>query len=192
MRATIILFGVVLGVITLGLLAAPALVGDRALRRRHAIDGGARAARRGPGGALPGAGAGAQSPPGDEGADDDDPPLSSSTPTVAFTADDVVIVDNPLLDGLEFEELNPAKLRELRVPATVPGVLIRAVDADSPAAAQHLQPNDVIVRIEDHAVASINELRRAVGARHMVRMTYFRNGAAFAVAFSLPKAGAAR
>jgi hypothetical protein len=70
------------------------------------------------------------------------------------------MVGNRALAGAELTDLNPSLARYFDVGE---GVLVTEVAEDSPAAEADLRPGDVIVRVDGGPVASIEEVRDAVG-----------------------------
>jgi Do/DeqQ family serine protease len=64
--------------------------------------------------------------------------------------------------GVSGEDFTAERANELRVPFT-PGALLNSVGRGSPADAAGLRPNDVIVEIAGHAVASYRRLPATVG-----------------------------
>jgi len=85
--------------------------------------------------------------------------------------------------GLAVEPLAPEKARELGLASG--GVVVRAVEDDSPASTAGIQPGDVIAEVDRHPVTGVEDLRRAV-ARHPkgspALMLIHRDGGALYVA----------
>ena len=64
--------------------------------------------------------------------------------------------------GLDLANLDDALRTKYKVKDTVKGVVIVAVDADSPANNQHLSPGDVIVEVAQEAVASADDFQAKI------------------------------
>src|SRR6266540_1151091 len=64
--------------------------------------------------------------------------------------------------GLELANLSDDLRRRYKIKDTVKGVVITAVDANSPAADKRLSPGDVIVEIAQEAVASTGDLQAKI------------------------------
>jgi serine protease Do len=64
------------------------------------------------------------------------------------------------LDGVSVETLTPELTREYGVQGNTHGVLVRGVDSDSAAAQAGLQTGDVILEVNRHPVASVEEMNR--------------------------------
>ena len=64
--------------------------------------------------------------------------------------------------GLDLANLDDALRTKYKVKDTVKGVVIVAVDADSPANSQHLSPGDVIVEVAQEAVASADDFQAKI------------------------------
>jgi serine protease Do len=64
------------------------------------------------------------------------------------------------LDGVTVDDLSARVRRQLRAPASLKGVVVTAVAADSNAAEADLQQGDVIVEINHQAVATAEEAIR--------------------------------
>ena len=72
--------------------------------------------------------------------------------------------------GLQVQALDDALRTELDLPATASGLVVRAVDPDSDAAAKGIQPGDLITEANQQPVASVADLRdRAEEAREAGR-----------------------
>jgi len=63
--------------------------------------------------------------------------------------------------GLAVESLTPALAHDLGLPESR-GVVVRGVQDNSPAANAGIQPGDVIVEVDHHPVATVNELKQLV------------------------------
>ena len=63
--------------------------------------------------------------------------------------------------GVSVEPLTPDMARQLGLSESR-GILVRGVEDGSPAANAGLRPGDVIVEVDRHPVASVNELRQAL------------------------------
>jgi len=81
--------------------------------------------------------------------------LEEPSPKVAATGG-----EKPVL-GVSVEPLTPDMARQLGLSESR-GILVRGVEDDSPAANAGLRPGDVIVEVDRHPVASVNELRQAL------------------------------
>ena len=66
--------------------------------------------------------------------------------------------------GVSVETLTPEVRREMQVPEGTAGVVITEIEPDSPAAAVGLQPGDVIVQVNRHAVNSVSDFNSDVRA----------------------------
>jgi serine protease Do len=80
--------------------------------------------------------------------------------------------------GVSGEDFTAERANELRVPFT-PGALLNSVGRGSPADAAGLRPNDVIVEIAGHAVASYRRLPATVGLLRpgeKAKVVYMRQG----------------
>jgi serine protease Do len=64
--------------------------------------------------------------------------------------------------GLSVQPLTPDLARELGVPSTTPGVVVRDVEDNGVAADAGLRPGDVITRVDGHEVKGVDELRAAL------------------------------
>jgi serine protease Do len=64
--------------------------------------------------------------------------------------------------GLELANISDDLRRRYKIKDTVKGVVITAVDANSPAADKRLSPGDVIVEIAQEAVASTGDLQAKI------------------------------
>jgi serine protease Do len=64
--------------------------------------------------------------------------------------------------GLDLANLDDALRTKYKVKDGVKGVVIVAVDADSPANSQHLSPGDVIVEVAQEAVASADDFQAKI------------------------------
>jgi serine protease Do len=64
--------------------------------------------------------------------------------------------------GLDLANLDDALRTKYKVKDSVKGVVIVAVDADSPANSQHLSPGDVIVEVAQEAVASADDFQTKI------------------------------
>jgi serine protease Do len=86
--------------------------------------------------------------------------------------------------GLSLESLTPALARELGVSESR-GVVVRGVEDNSPAANAGLQPGDVIVEVDRHAVETASQVKERV-ARHPAGTPFLvlvhRNGGRYYVA----------
>jgi serine protease Do len=65
--------------------------------------------------------------------------------------------DPDVLDGVTVADLDPEARKELKVPETVKGVVISAIDDDSPSAIAGLKKGDVISEIDRNPVNSSKE-----------------------------------
>lgn len=66
------------------------------------------------------------------------------------------------LAGVEVDNLTPELIRQLNLPLTTQGVMIRTVADDSNAADAGLRRGDVIEEINRQPVATVNDFRAAV------------------------------
>ncbi len=66
--------------------------------------------------------------------------------------------------GLALQTVTPSLAQELGL-RTRTGVLVRGVEAGSPAANAGLQPGDVIAEVDRRPVKTVDELTRAMAAR---------------------------
>ena len=64
------------------------------------------------------------------------------------------------LDGVSVQDLDRDFRRQLRAPVTVAGAVVTKVGNDSNAATAGLRPGDVIVEINQQAVASAKDAER--------------------------------
>lgn len=81
--------------------------------------------------------------------------------------------------GMALQDLDGDLAKALKVPAETKGVIVSQTYPGFPAAAAGLQPSDVIVSLDGKAVASSEELVRAIGARRpgeTVKVTVLRGG----------------
>jgi serine protease Do len=68
--------------------------------------------------------------------------------------------------GMTVEPLTPRLARELGLPSSKEGVVVRDVDEDGAAAAAGIQPGDVISQVNGEAVKTPSELKSALTASH--------------------------
>jgi len=83
------------------------------------------------------------------------------------------------LDGVTVADLEPQVREELRVPASVNGVLVTDVNPESNSADAGLQPHDLIVEINRQPVASADDavrLCKAARGEHILVKIWRRNG----------------
>ena len=66
--------------------------------------------------------------------------------------------------GLTVEALTPELARRARVDAATKGVVVTDLDAESPGAAEGIQPGDVIVELNRAAIGSVADYRKALKA----------------------------
>jgi serine protease Do len=66
--------------------------------------------------------------------------------------------------GLALQTLTPGLARELGLPARA-GVLVRGVEAGSPAASAGLRAGDVIAEVDRHAIKSVDDMKTAIARR---------------------------
>jgi serine protease Do len=66
------------------------------------------------------------------------------------------------LDGVSFETLTPALAQEFGIGRNPKGVLVRRVDPDSAAAQAGLADGDVILEVNRHPVATVEQLNRYI------------------------------
>ncbi len=89
------------------------------------------------------------------------------------------------LAGLRLQDLDPSVRSQLRLPATVQGVLIAGVAPQSPAAEAGLRPGDVIVEVNRNPTPSLGRFRevtRKLGERALLLV--YRDGNTLFVALS--------
>jgi serine protease Do len=67
-----------------------------------------------------------------------------------------------LLDGVRVETLTPESAPQFGLAAETKGVLVRRVDPDSTASQAGLRQGDVILEVNRHAVATVEQLKRYV------------------------------
>ncbi|PYV66953.1 MAG: hypothetical protein DMG96_40855 [Acidobacteria bacterium] len=67
-----------------------------------------------------------------------------------------------ILDGVSVETLTPEIAHEFGISRTTKGVLVQRVDPDSDAAQAGLEPGDVILEVDRHAVTTVEQLRRYI------------------------------
>ena len=70
----------------------------------------------------------------------------------------------PIFRGLKLTELSDEMRRELKAPGDLNGLIVVAVDGDTPAAAAGLKPKDVIFELNRRAVKTSRELYEAARA----------------------------
>lgn len=80
----------------------------------------------------------------------------------------------------DLQEMLPSAWNELKLPSSVQnGVLIKTVEANTPAALAGMKSRDVIVAIDKQAVANSSELRKHLYTKKIgnkVDLTIYRNG----------------
>jgi len=83
-----------------------------------------------------------------------------------------------LLNGIGLEDLNDGYRRELGLPRDVEGVVVTAVDQDSPAADEGLQEGDVIVQVNLKPVSDLADFNAVVkGIKgNKLMLTVYRGG----------------
>ena len=67
-----------------------------------------------------------------------------------------------ILHGVSAETLTPEIAHEFGISRTTKGVLVQRVDPDSDAAQAGLEPGDVILEVDRHAVTTVEQLRRYI------------------------------
>ncbi|HEY1720229.1 MAG TPA: DegQ family serine endoprotease [Magnetospirillaceae bacterium] len=79
--------------------------------------------------------------------------------------------------GATVANLNPALQEELDIPGNEHGVIVTAVKPEGIAARMGIQPGDRVVRINDEAIKSVDEMMHAVNAdREQWQLAINRNG----------------
>ncbi|OGI41257.1 MAG: hypothetical protein A2140_09460 [Candidatus Muproteobacteria bacterium RBG_16_62_13] len=69
-------------------------------------------------------------------------------------------VEDSVLSGMSVRALTAGDAKQLELPANTRGLLVVAVDGDSPARQAGMRPGDVIVRINQLPVGSVSDFRR--------------------------------
>jgi serine protease Do len=80
----------------------------------------------------------------------------------------------------DLQEMLPSAWEELKLPSSVQtGVLIKTVDANTPAARAGVKSRDVIVKIDNQTISNSSELRKYLYKKKIgdtVKLTIYRNG----------------
>jgi serine protease Do len=80
----------------------------------------------------------------------------------------------------DLQEMLPSVWQELQLPSSVQsGVIVRTVDANTPAARAGVKSRDVIVAIDGKAVSNSSELRKHLYKKNIgdsVNVTIYRAG----------------
>ncbi len=101
------------------------------------------------------------------------------------------VVDRSFYTGLNVQPVNERVARALDLPEAA-GLIVRSVDADSPAEASGFRPYDVVVAIEGEPVASNADVRQRLldyRAGDTVRVTIVRDGRTLEVPLHLAPTG---
>lgn len=80
------------------------------------------------------------------------------------------------LRGLGVVEKSAVELEALGIPRGTTGVMVSSVDPGSSAAEAHLEPGDVIVRVDRTSIGTVDGLTRAVGDRRHTVLLFYRKG----------------
>lgn len=98
--------------------------------------------------------------------------------------------DPDVLDGVTVADLDDASRQEFKIPGSVKGALVTAVEPDSIAASEGIRPGDVIQEVKrrpitsaDEAVKLSEELKKE---RHVLLRIYTRGGSRLVVLESKP------
>jgi len=101
----------------------------------------------------------------------------------------------PIL-GLMVRPIDESARAELKLPASLSGLLVEAVPPQSDAASKGLRPGDIITEVGGEKVATPGELQaaaaRALATRSMVMIGIYRDGATAFLAIRPPLAPVAR
>jgi serine protease Do len=91
------------------------------------------------------------------------------------------------LDGVSLEPLTPDVLRQNGIARNTPGVAVRRVDPDSPAAQAGLEAGDVILEVNRQPVSSVEQVHRYIreGTAQSPLLFVNRNGRTRYVAISV-------
>src|SRR5690606_20595222 len=101
------------------------------------------------------------------------------------------VLDRSFYTGLNVQPVNERVARALDLPEAA-GLIVRSVDADSPAEASGFRPYDVVVAIEGEPVASNADVRQRLldyRAGDTVRVTIVRDGRTLEVPLHLAPTG---
>lgn len=101
------------------------------------------------------------------------------------------VVDRAFYTGLNVQPVNERVARALGLPEAQ-GLIVRSVDAQSPAETSGFQPYDVVVAIEGEAVTSNSDVRQRLldyRAGDIVQVTIVRDGSTFDVPLQLAPIG---
>jgi serine protease Do len=89
----------------------------------------------------------------------------------------------------DLQEMLPSVWEELQLPTSVQsGVIVRTVDANTPAARAGIKSRDVIVAIEGKPISNSSELRKYLYQKNIgdtVELTIYRNGTKTTVSITL-------
>ena len=78
--------------------------------------------------------------------------------------------------GLTLNELTSDAIRQLDIPQTIRGVLVRGVDPGSPAQRVGIQPGDVILEVNRRKVSTLSDVTKALGPEDKdVLLLIYRN-----------------
>jgi serine protease Do len=118
--------------------------------------------------------------------------LKKAHPSASFSEGQSGAAESDISEklGMKIGPLNQQAYEELGLDQNVKGVIVTAVNPGSPAAAQDLRPNDIILEINRQAVQSLKEYKQAVKPLKegdSVLLLVLRDGNTFFKAFKIQK-----
>ena len=80
------------------------------------------------------------------------------------------------MSGATVANLSPALAEEIDFPGAPQGVVISAVAGGTPAAQVGFQPGDVVLRVDDHDIGNVRDLKAALAGGSAVWRIGVRRG----------------